>query len=167
MRKFVYADESGNFDFSRNRGASRYFVLATVVLEDHVLSDRLTQLRRDLAWKGVDVPDGFHATTDSQNVRDAVFNVLGSSGFRIDATIIDKPKTLPRLKREESRFYQYAWYYHMKYVAPRVVDAADELMVVAATIGTKKARSTFQTTIRDVMSQVSPTSSQSTLESKG
>ena len=52
MRKFVYADESGNFDFSRNRGASRYFVLATIAVEEHLISTRLQELRRKLLWNG-------------------------------------------------------------------------------------------------------------------
>ena len=29
MRTYLYADESGNLDFSLNDGASRYFILTT------------------------------------------------------------------------------------------------------------------------------------------
>ena len=33
-RIHVFADEAGNFDFSRNTGATRYFLLTTVVIND-------------------------------------------------------------------------------------------------------------------------------------
>lgn len=50
---YLFADESGNFDFSRGRGASRYFILTTVTLADTVPGDALLALRRELAWNGV------------------------------------------------------------------------------------------------------------------
>jgi hypothetical protein len=28
--RYVFADEAGNFDFSRRQGASRYFILCTI-----------------------------------------------------------------------------------------------------------------------------------------
>jgi hypothetical protein len=33
-RWHIFADEAGNFDFSANRGASRYFILTTVTVSD-------------------------------------------------------------------------------------------------------------------------------------
>jgi hypothetical protein len=48
---YVFADEAGNFDFSSNPGASRYFILTTVTLSgDCSLGDDLMRLRRELAW---------------------------------------------------------------------------------------------------------------------
>ena len=144
MRKYIYADESGNFDFSAKKEASRYFILTTVLMEDHSLCDQLTDLRRDLAWKGVGVPNGFHATEDLQDVRNAVFGVLQAGDFRIDAIILEKAKAYPKIREDESRFYQHAWFYLMKYVAPRIASKTDELMVIAASIGVKRKRETFQ-----------------------
>ena len=43
-RIYVFSDESGNFDFSRNQGASRYFGLGTITLRD----DQPRELRADL-----------------------------------------------------------------------------------------------------------------------
>ena len=103
------------------------------------------------------MPEGFHATSDSQYVRNEVFDVLQGGSFQIDATILDKPKALPRLTKSEWRFYKYAWFYHMKHVAPRVANKTDELLVVAATLGTKKQQSAVKAAIEDVMYQVSPT----------
>lgn len=50
-----------------------------------------------------------------------------------------------------------AWYLHMKYVAPRVVGAGDQLLVIGASVGTRKRRAAFHAAVGDVMRQVSPT----------
>ena len=49
MRTYLYADESGNFDFSMNDGASRYFMLTTVALISHAIVADLLDLMRELA----------------------------------------------------------------------------------------------------------------------
>jgi hypothetical protein len=117
----VFADEAGNFDFSLNARASRYFILTTVRLEDCKVGDALLTLRRQLAWEGAELhPDGFHASEDKQAVRDQVFSALDDADFRIDATILDKRKAEPRLAQSEAAFYQLAWDLHLKFVAPRV-----------------------------------------------
>lgn len=152
-RIHVYADEAGNFDFSRNAGASKYFILTTVTLEDHALVQELLDLRRNLAWSGVNLPNGFHATSDKQAVRNQVFSVLTRHDFRIDATILEKSKAQPQTRTSDLRFYKYAWFYHMKHNAPTLVVRGDELMVTAASITTKKKQAAFVDAIEDVMSQ--------------
>ena len=135
MQKYIYADESGNFDFSRQRGASRYFILATVVLEDQSPVNRLYDLRRELAWQGFEITEGFHATDDRQLVRDAVFEIIRTSDLRIDATVLYKPKADPKFWRDELAFYELAWFYHMKHVVPQVTAIDDQLLVIAASTG--------------------------------
>ena len=156
MRKYIYADESGNFDFSVHTGASRYFIVTTVMIQDHKVASELFELRRSLAWKGFNLQTGFHATKDSQAVRDAVFGILQPHDFRIDATIMDKRKAQPQLRTSAMRFYQYAWLYHMRYIAPRVATSQDEVLVVAAAVATKKRAARFNDAVKDVMSQISP-----------
>jgi len=49
-RRHVFADEAGNFDFSRRPGATAYFILCTVTLDDpSTVGAGLLDLRRDLA----------------------------------------------------------------------------------------------------------------------
>ena len=159
MRKYIYADESGNFDFSPNPKASKYFILTTVLLTDHKIASALFELRRQLAWAGFNMRSGFHATEDKQLVRNAVFDILSQHSFRVDATILDKRKSQPHMRNTNMRFYQYAWFYHMKHVTPKIATNQDEILVVAATIATKKKDAAFGAAIKDVMEQVSPTSS--------
>ena len=156
-RLHIYADESGNFDFSRGPKATQYFVLTTVFLGDHGIANDLLSLRRDLAWDGVDLHQEFHATEDKQCVRDRVFEVITSHDFRIDATILNKRKAQPQVRVRDTRFYKYGWFYHMRYLAPRVASSGDEVLIIAASLGTRSKRASFYDAIKDVMEQVSPT----------
>ena len=109
MRKYIYSDESGNFDFSRNKDATTYFILTTVILDSHQIELDLLELRRELAWKGIELGDWrFHATENSQQVRDEVFKVLSRHNFRVDATILEKPKAQSRIRSSDMLFYKYA-----------------------------------------------------------
>jgi len=155
---YVFADEAGNFDFSRGRDATRYFILTTVTMSDCSIGERLLELRRNLTWRGYELPNAFHAAEDAQVVRDEVFELIAQGDYRIDATIFDKPKAQPQLQ-SESRLYKMAWYLHFKYVAPRIATNADRLMVTAASIGTKTRRKRFHDALRDVVQQVSTANS--------
>jgi hypothetical protein len=163
VRKHVFADEAGNFDFSKKVGASRYFILTTVSMDTCGSGDALAALRRQLTWDGHDVSNGFHATDDSHDVRMAVFNELATHDIRVDTVILDKPKAQPQTHYSESQFYKYAWFYHFKYVAPRLgLATSDELFVVGAAIETKKKRLAFHRAIQDVVAQVAPVSAVNT-----
>lgn len=157
-RIHLFADEAGNFDFSNGRGATRYFILTTVAFFDDYQACRdLESIRYQLAWDGIDHPGPFHATTDPQTVRDKVYESLAPHAFRVDATILEKKKAQPQLRVSNERFYQYAWYYHLKYVAPRICGEDDEILIVAASIGTKARRDAFHIGVRDVVAQTVPT----------
>ena len=153
MRKYVFADEAGNFDFSDKNGASQFFILTTVTADSPDVGDDLLKLRRALAWDGIALESNFHATEDAQAVRDQVFGVLVDHDFRIDTTILEKRKTRPHLAEDKDRFYKMAWFLHFKYVAPYIASASDELLVVAAQIGTKKRRKAMRLAIADVVDQ--------------
>ena len=103
-RVHLFADEAGNFDFSRKAGASRFFILTTVAFpEGHdALATSLRALRFELAWEGIDFRREFHATDDTQAVRNRVFEVLAAHDFRVDATILEKPKARPALRRSDA-----------------------------------------------------------------
>ena len=139
-RIHLFADEAGNFDFSRGRGASRYFILTTVTMSDCSVGDALLDLRRQLAWEGRDVQGFFHATEDKQQIRDEVFGVLGQHEFRVDATIVEKVKTYPNVRVSDLRFHKTAWYMHMRNIAPAISSESDELLVVSASLGTRRQR---------------------------
>ena len=144
MRQYIYADEAGNSDFSRNPRASKYFVLTTVLIDGHGIESKLLDLRRELIWENQSLPGPFHATTDKQLVRDRVFNLLSRYEFRVDATILEKSKARPHTRPTEEAFYKLAWFYHMKHIANRVADPLDDLFVIAASIGEKRKLADFR-----------------------
>ena len=90
-------------------------------------------------------------------MRDKVFDVLKGYEFRIDTTVLDKRKAQPQLRTSPETFYQYAWYFHMKYVAPQVASWSDELFVIAASISHKRGPKGFRSAVEHVVSQTSPT----------
>jgi Protein of unknown function (DUF3800) len=154
---YVFGDEAGNLDFSRDQGATTYFIIGTVALADLTLTQDLLALRRDLALRGKALETCFHATEDLQEIRDEVFALLQRASFRIDVTILEKCKTKPRLQSDAERFYKTAWYLHFKFIAPSLIAGRKDLLVVAASRGTRKMRSQIRSGIADVVEQsVSP-----------
>jgi hypothetical protein len=147
-RIYLFVDEAGNLDFSPN--GSRYFILTSVAIDDCAIGHEILRLRRELAWAGHDIHDAFHATEDLQAIRDEVFKLISQHGLRIDATIFEKAKVRPEL-HEGAKFYEFAWYMHMKYVAPLVVSGKDELFVTGASLTTKKKQALLTTAIRGVV----------------
>jgi hypothetical protein len=152
-RVYVFADEAGNFDFSRTQGATAYFMIGTVTMTDLRLEGQLLDLRRDLPWQGFPIEAAFHASEDIRAVRNEVFKTLQGSSFRYDVTVFEKCKTKPHSQVDEERFYKTAWFLHFNYVAPKIASQKDELFVIAATIGTKKRRSIIRAGIEDVVNQ--------------
>jgi hypothetical protein len=153
---YVFADETGNFDFSRKPGATTYFGVGTIVLRDNepaALSSDMAQLRRELAWRSWGLDSCFHATEDKQPIRDEVFKLISGHSFSFDVTLLEKSKAQPHLKVTEHSFYEFAWYYHFRMLAQREVRSGDSLFVVASEIGTKKSRATFRAAVNNVLAR--------------
>jgi len=153
--RFFFADEAGCFAFQRER-ASKYFILCTVCMDDCGVGAALQALRRDLAWKGEDLGDYFHASEDKQAVRDAVYSTILQHQFTVQATLLEKSKAYPRVCQDKPTFYKYGWYYHFKYEAPRLIRPQSEALITTASLGTKKERVAFKDAVNDVMRQTVP-----------
>ncbi len=154
-RIHVFADEAGDFAFNR-QGGSRYFIIGSVTMESCRIGAEMLELRRELALDDK-IGQGyseFHAAEDRQAIRNIVFDLLASHDFRVDATILDKTKTLPRLARDRLRFYKTAWYLHFQYVAPRIVGPKDDLLVVASALQISKKKAVLGHAVEDVVNQV-------------
>ena len=158
MRTYLYADESGNFDFSLNDGASRYFILTTVALNSHAIVADLLELRRELASEGVELPQGFHAANDKWPTRMRVFDILIKHDFRVDATILEKRKVDPVIRQTDSVFYGFVWYNHLKHTARDILLPQSELLVTASAIGTNQMKANFDWAVQAVNREVMPES---------
>ena len=144
-RRFIFADESGHFDFSRKPGASRYYIPTSITAADCRAGDALLELRREMAWDGEGLElESFHATTDAQATRNQVFATLAPLDFRVDVTIIEKSKLfMPEYVDAPHEFYSVAWIAHAASVLLSVGNHGDEILVVSASIGTAARRRHF------------------------
>lgn len=153
MTKYVFADEAGDAEFSRKANVSRYFIVCTVSMDDCSIAAKLLELRRDLAREGMELGDYFHASEDKQPVRDRVFELIQGADIVIDATILEKSKAQPQTHPSFHRFYQYGWFYHFRNICPRILNGHDDVMIAAASIGTKRDKAHFRAAINDVAQQ--------------
>lgn len=153
---YVFADEAGCFTFKNQRGASRYFVLCTITMAECDVANDLIKIRRDLAASGEPERTKLHATTDAQLVRDRVFEVLGASSFRVDATVLEKCKAHPQCRVDEPTFYKYAWHHHFKDLNPQLLSSADKLLITAAALGSKKTKAAFKLGVNNTIQELVP-----------
>ncbi len=161
MRNYIYADESGNFDFSYDRKASRYFILTTVSVSEHTAEADLMDLRRELAWEGwpgVQLRNAFHAADDNRHVRSRVFNVLSRHQFRIDTTILEKCKVNPELYSTDARFYGFAWYCHLRGLISMLNVPNSEHLIIASSIGNNRMRSAFDSEVSKISYRITNSS---------
>ncbi|WP_157006421.1 DUF3800 domain-containing protein [Luteibacter yeojuensis] len=153
--RYIFADEAGCMEFARKPHVSRYFVICTVHTDDCSLGAAILELRRKLAWQGMNLhAEQFHATKDPEAVRNAVYELLGASRFRVDATLLEKSKVFPGTRQDRFSFYKHAWYVHFRHCGPKISSPGDELLIQAASIGTHRERAVFRSAINDVAQQV-------------
>lgn len=151
--KFIFADEAGCFTFEKKQGASKHFILCTIITDSCDVGTDLIALRRELAWAKAPMGDYFHACTDAQAVRDAVFDRIARHDFTIQATIMEKTKAQPKVRVDRPRFYKTGWYFHFRHGTAKHVASKNEALITAASIGNKKERLSFQGAVDDVMRQ--------------
>lgn len=152
----VFADEAGCFKFERSQGASRYFILTTIKTESCDIGNELLDLKRSLLRRGIKVGDKLHASPDSQAVRDEAYNVIRKYDFRTDCTILQKSKAQPQTRATEADFYQYAWFYHGKYITPRFCTKDNDVLVTAAALETKVGKAAFKSAFNNAIQQTKP-----------
>jgi hypothetical protein len=155
-RLFIFADEAGCFNFSRNFGASKYYIICTISCAScSELGSSLLELRRRLVWERAEIGDYFHACEDRQAVRDRVFAVLRTHNFSIQATIMEKSKAYPHIRATNHKFYKYGWFFHFKHAAPKMIQAqTTELQITTASVAVRKAQGVFSAAVNDVVQQV-------------
>lgn len=159
---YIYADETGNLDYSGKSGSSDYFGFGTAVF-DSAHPEALwggLKLRARLAAgeddrEGVSLPRGFHAINDTIATKTAMFAEIKKQAPRFDSTFLYKANAQDHVRAAGSmRLYKLAWFLHFKYVATKVSNPGDTLVVVVASLGTKARQSEAEAALRDVCQQI-------------
>jgi hypothetical protein len=102
IKRYVFLDEGGNFDFSPK--GTRYLTITAVVTKRPFLWDApLLDLKYDLLEQDRE-DEYFHATEDRQEVRNKVFQVLSGDlrSFEIHSVIVEKSKAHPNIRDVET-----------------------------------------------------------------
>jgi hypothetical protein len=120
------------------------------------VGDALLALRRNLAWEGLGLTSDFHATTDSQAVRDRVFEAMRDHPFEIDTTILEKAKAAPGERLDEQQFYALSWREHMRGFAEVRGGTSDAMFLVGAALGTRRKRHTMYTAVQTAVRETYP-----------
>jgi hypothetical protein len=98
---YIFLDEAGNLDFSRN--GSKYFVLGGITKERPFQAYKeLTEFKYDQMERGTAL-EYFHASENAQAVRNGVFGIIEKhlAGVAVDAIIVEKQKVAAALRAEE------------------------------------------------------------------
>ena len=101
---YLYADESGNFDFSP--GGTKYFVMTCIAISrPFPAHDKLLDVRYDHLESGLDLQH-FHASEDRQAVRDRVFGAIAEemTRYRAFTVLIRKNRAEPHLRAPEALY---------------------------------------------------------------
>jgi hypothetical protein len=98
---YIFLDEAGNLDFSKN--GTKYFVLGGITKERPFQAYKeLTELKYDLVERGIGL-EYFHAAEDNQATRNQVFDIIEKNlrDVAVDAIIVEKSKVVAALRTEE------------------------------------------------------------------
>ncbi len=101
---YIFLDEAGNLDFSKN--GTKYFVLGGITKERPFQAYKeLTELKYDLVEHGLGL-EYFHAAEDNQATRNQVFDIIEKNlaDVAVDSIIVEKQKVAKALHPEE-QFY--------------------------------------------------------------
>jgi len=169
---FLFIDESGNFDFSL-RG-TKYFILSGLSTYNPIEErDKFCQLKYQLLSEGVD-QEFFHATEDTQAVRDQFFLKIGSlkDDIEVHSVVAEKNKANPVLYYEEyfkkgkiikrvtgDQFYERICRTLLQYVFRRSdFQKAEKIVVVLGAIFTKDKQSLILRTLKKNLKEKFPKS---------
>ena len=154
---YIFLDEGGNFDFSRN--GTKYFTLTSVTSRRPFGFDRpLADLKYDLIELGLDL-EYFHASEDRQAVRDRVFEIIHDylGEVRIDSLIVEKRKTQPSLRRLASFYPRMLGHLLQSALAALDLSTAVQIVVVTDRIPVAKKHSAVEKAIKTTLATLLPT----------
>lgn len=126
---FVYVDESGNFDFSPS--GTKHFVMSAFMTTDPVLSsNRIARLKYFLMSQGVSIPN-FHASEDSQRVRNQVTDQISKIRNVSAYTLWLKKDKLPMEYQSTAGIYELMGFELARLAASEVtIRSADAVVLV-------------------------------------
>lgn len=155
---YLFIDESGNFDFSPN--GTKYFILTVLsTTNPYLIGSSLLALRYQLlpnysGGRALEENGYFHATEDTQTVRNVVFSTIIENGqdMRIDAVIAQKNKTNPKFHVQQLQLYQKMGEALLKYAFNRALwKNYNHVVLVFSSLFDRKKRGILKQTFKSLI----------------
>ncbi|MEW6200331.1 MAG: DUF3800 domain-containing protein [bacterium] len=159
---YVFVDESGNFDFSPS--GTKYFVLTALSTDSPFkIGAPLLKLRYDLlpnyaCGSSMETSGYFHASEDTQLVRNQVFSVLFnlSDNMRVDCVVAQKNKTNPTLRQNHVSFYKVLGEAALKYALNRAHwQDYEHVVLVFSSLFDRKKRGILKQSFKSLIKRIS------------
>lgn len=153
MIVYIFLDEGGNFDFSKE--GSHYYTFTSVVMtRPFPFYSQFENYKYDVIEYGKSI-DKFHCTEDNAHVRSRVFQLIKDSldKIRIDSVIVRKCKTGPALRPPE-KFYPRMLSYLLKHIIDKIdFNKVEEVIVITDSLPTKRNKKLFEKAIKTNLSR--------------
>ena len=150
---YVFIDESGNLDFSRN--GTRYFVFSAVATTDpHKSASSLQSLKYDLLKNGEDI-EYFHASEDRQSVRNKVIDTISDNLrdiIKVHYIHADKQKAYQGLRTSEA-FYSKLGTILVNYIVSYKSDGFSKIIIIFDKCLKKNDSSAFLKKIKPLLKE--------------
>lgn len=153
---YIFLDESGNFDFSRN--GSRYFVLTGVSLRrPFLMLQALDAYKHDLLESGRNI-EYFHCAHDRKDVRSQVFDLITAhiDRLRVDCLVTEKSTVEAKL-RQDTRFYPRMLGYLLKKILhAELAYGTQEFIVITDSIPLHNRRHAIAKAVKNTLTDMLP-----------
>lgn len=162
---YIFIDESGNFDFSDT--GTKYFILTALSTIDPAnIGLPLLKLRYDLlpnysCGDSMAETGHFHASEDTQAVRDSVFSIIirEDSQARVDSVVAQKNKANPYFHKQHVELYMQMGKSLLRYTFNRAAwHGYNHVVLVFSSLFDKKKRGILKQTFKALIKQYAQTS---------
>lgn len=156
---YVFLDEGGNFDFSRN-GTKFFSITSASMRRPFRLHTSLDTYKYDLIEHRIQPRielQHFHCADDNAHVRRRVFEMLaeGLTENSIDTVLVEKSKTGPALQAPE-KFYPRMLGYLLRYVVKNTREGIGEIVVITDSIPVARKRRAIEKGLKTVLKEMLP-----------
>lgn len=144
---YIFVDESGDYDFRPGRSEYLIWGATTIIDNPYILYTPFSQLKHELNTNGIDT-ERFHASEESQCIRDKVFNILSNPKilFENDFVVVEKRKTNLSI-RDPRILYPKMANHLLQYIFNRY-NTIDKIIIFTDTLPIKKKREAIEKALK-------------------
>lgn len=145
---YMFIDEAGDYEFTSENSKYLIWGAITIIGDPHFLYIPFSQLKHELNTNGIDI-DRFHASEQSQWIRNKVFNVLSNPQilFESNFVIVEKRKTNLSIRNPKILYPKMASYL-LQYIFSRYSDM-DKIIIFTDTLPIRRKRQAIEKALKE------------------